>query len=61
MNVFVLQIKGRDCKVRQMPMIKELKIEKILGFANTVCDIYAYMPEIKNKYPSRSWVCTIGI
>ena len=42
-------------------MIKELSVEKILSFASNVCSIYDYMPSLGKKYPSRSWLCTIGI
>ena len=48
-------------KFRQVPVIKSLSVDKILEFAEDVCDIKSYMPDLKKKLPSRSFVCTVGM
>ena len=32
-----------------------------MSFASNMCSIYDYMPSLGKKYPSKSWLCTVGI
>ena len=50
-NTFELHIKGANAKIRQVPLIKALNVEKIIVFANTIFNIFDYFPEIKKKMP----------